>query len=318
MKRPSSDYPTSILLGTAFLLLSCFVCIGQTEPPKNEPTQQKSSEIAFTAIDKENNFVGDIKKEELVLLIDGKEQSVSSVELVSSPTLYVLAVDNSGSLRMIFGTLMSAAISIVDENKDEDLTALMRFVGKDNIRTTQNFSKNRTYLKSQLNNFYIEGGQTAVIDAVFQSVKMANEQTGVPVNYQRAVIVISDGEDRDSSNTEKQLLELIKGSSVSVFFVGLINELSNERGFVSVSPRTKAKAFIEKVTQESGGVAIFPKKIDDLPQAARQISALVRGRYVMKFVPAAKSNPDAKIEIRLAKDTKRKDIRIYSRSYLGK
>lgn len=315
MKRPSSDYP-SILVGTTFLLLSCLVCIGQTEPPKNAPTQQESTEIAFTVIDKENNFVNDIKREELVLLIDGKEQSVNSVDLVSSPTLYVLAVDNSGSLRMIFGTLMSAAISIVDENKEEDFTALMRFVGKDNIRTTPTFSKNKTYLRSQLNNFYIEGGQTAVIDAVFQSVKMAAEQTGAAANYQRAVIVISDGEDRDSTNTEKQLLGLIRDSTVRVFFVGLVGELSNERGFVSVSPRTKAKDFIEKVTHESGGVAIFPKKIDDLPQAARQISALVRRRYVMKFLPATKPNTDAKIEIRFAKDSKRKNLSIYSRPHL--
>lgn len=318
MKRPIFDFQASILVGTAFLLLSRLVCNGQTEPPKNKPTQQESTEIAFTVIDKENNFVGDIQKEELVLLIDGKGQPISSVELVSSPILYVLAVDNSGSLRMIFDTLMSTAVSIVDENREEDLTALMRFVGKDNIRTTPNFSKNKTYLKSQLNNFYIEAGKTAVIDAVFQGVKMANEQTGVTADYQRAVIVISDGEDRDSSNTEKLLLELIRDSTVRVFFVGLINELSNEGGFTTKSPRAKSKALIDKLTQESGGAAIFPKKIDDLPQAAKQISALMRRRYVIKFVPTAKSNPAAKIEIRLAKDTKRKNLTIYSRPHLPK
>lgn len=194
----------------------------------------------------------------------------------------------------------------------------MRFVGKDNIRTTSSFSKNKAYLKSQLNNFYIEGGQTAVIDAIFQAVKMANEQKGVTAIYQRAVIVISDGEDRDSTNSEKQLFELIKGANVRVFFVGLVNELSNERGLTSPSPRTKAKDFVERVTDESDGTAIFPKGIDELPQAAKQVSALMRSRYVMKFLPAVIPNATGKIEIRFVKDSKRRNVTIYSRPQLAK
>ena len=272
-----------------------------------QETAQKTIDLIIT--DKENNFVSDIKKEELTLYVDGKAQTDFSIEMQTSPLLYVLAVDNSGSMRVIFGDLIDGGKVIISQNSKNDLTLLMRFISRDKIQVTEKFSSDTKYLHANLDNFFIEGGQTALVDAIYKSAQILAEQDGVGADYRRSIVVISDGEDRESEKTEAQLLELLKKEKVQVFFIGLINELSDSKGFGGKSQREKAKQFIEKITESNGGVALFPKKAEQISETAKQMSTLLRNRYVLKF--KMPDNKAAKIEIKSSENSKRKNLNLY-------
>ena len=100
------------------------------------------------------------------------------------------------------------------------------------------------------------------------------------------MIVITDGEDRNSYYNEKQLMELLRESEVQIYVIGFVDELSKESGFIGKSPQGKAKAFLERIAVESGGKAYFPSSPAELPSLAREISSELRTQYSIGYIPS--------------------------------
>ncbi len=110
-----------IVISILWLMLICACGIGQDSP-------RTQGELNLIITDNDNNFVGDITKDEIMYLMDGKEQNIVSLEKQTLPLIYVLAVDSSGSMRTIFKDILNAGKSIVSRNNQNDLTLLMRFI----------------------------------------------------------------------------------------------------------------------------------------------------------------------------------------------
>jgi VWFA-related protein len=277
---------------------------------------QDAAKLSFIATDDASNAIGDLKKEEIALLIDGKPQVVTSFEKQETPLIYVLAVDCSGSMRLILDEIVSSAKTIVNQNRKDDEALIFSFTSSDKIKGMQAFSTDKNILTRTIDNFYIEGGATALIDALYVAVKKVSEhKKDGGGKYRRVVFAITDGEDRDSFYTAQQLYDLIQKENVQIFLVGLTNNLAKDGGYMGKSPRAKAKDFIEKIVAVSGGAAIFPKEIKDTPDAAAQLVPLSQSQYVIGYTPSTDTKQKAqKIEIKLAKDSKRKDVKFYFRS----
>jgi hypothetical protein len=78
------------------------------------------------------------------------------------------------------------------------------------------------------------------------------------------LILVSDGEDRDSFYKEPQLFELLRESDVQIYVIGFVSELTKEGGFISKSPQAKAKAFSGTAGDETGGKSYFPNDVSEL------------------------------------------------------
>jgi Ca-activated chloride channel family protein len=293
------------ILFTAFLLITFCLDSPAQETPAN------SAKLDFVAADKSGALVGDLKKEELSLLIGGKPQTITALEKQESPLVYALAVDCSGSMRMMLDNITSAAKAIVAENQPTDETLPLRFVGRDNIRAAKSFSADKNVLNQTLENFYIEGGPTALIDAIYLAVqKVAEHQTDDGSRTRRAVIVITDGEDRDSFYTEAKLGELLAKENVQIFFIGLTDALA-EGVVPGKSKKDRSEDLMKRIAEQSGGTVVFPKK-KKLIETAAALLPLIRTRYTLTYTPTGITKADSqKSELKLAKDSKREDVRFY-------
>ena len=107
----------------------------------------------------------------------------------------------------------------------------------------------------------------------------------------RALIVITDGEDRASVYTQEQLFNQLREDDVQIFVIGFVNELEKEAGFIRKSPRDKAVNLLNRLASETGGRAFFPDSISDLPQIAGEIVRDMRTQYVISYNPTNKA-PD--------------------------
>jgi Ca-activated chloride channel family protein len=139
-----------------------------------------------------------------------------------------------------------------------------------------------------LDNLYIEGGPTAIIDAVYLAAQNVDEyeRTRNPNDRKRrALILVSDGEDRDSFYKEQQLFEMLRESDVQIFAVGFVNELSKEGGFIRKSPQATAKAFLERLAKETGGKVYFPNSLSELNGIALDIASELRTQYSIGYLP---------------------------------
>lgn len=243
-------------------------------------------------VDRNNRSISNLQKNDFKIFEDGKEQVIDDFSKGEVPTNYSLVIDNSGSLRFQLDKVIEAGKIIVGTNRPDDETSVVRFVSSDKIEIVQDFTPNKTDLVEALDNLYIEGGQTAIIDAIYLTAERVDkyEKTRDPNDHKRrALILVSDGEDRDSYYNEQQLFQLLRESDVQIFAVGFVNELDKEGGLISKSPQKKAKAFLERLATETGGKAYFPNSLNELNGIAADIASELRTQYSISYYP---TNPD--------------------------
>jgi Ca-activated chloride channel homolog len=245
--------------------------------------------VNVRVLDRYGRPINNLALKEFKVFEDGIPQQIDFFEKAEVPTNYGIVIDNSGSMRQLLDKVVEAGKVLINTNKPADESMIIRFVGRDKIEIEQPFTANKADLIDALDNLYIEGGQTAIIDAVYLAVENIdeyekNQKAGAP--KRRALILVSDGEDRNSYYNEKQLFELLRESEVQIYAIGFIDELSKEGGFISKSPRDKAKAFLERIATESGGKAYFPANAAALPDLAREISNELRTQYSIGYIPS--------------------------------
>ena len=245
--------------------------------------------LSVRVIDRNNRPINNLQEKDFKILEDGVPQQIDFFSKADVPTNYGIVVDNSGSMRQLLDKVVEAGKVLINTNRPADESMIIRFVGRDKIEIEQPFTPNKTDLVDALDNLYIEGGQTAIIDAVYLAVENIDEyekgnKEGSP--KRRALILVSDGEDRNSYYNEKQLFELLRESEVQIYVIGFVDELSKEGGFISKSPRDKAKAFLERIASETGGKAYFPANAAALPDLAREISNELRTQYSIGYIPS--------------------------------
>lgn len=304
---------TRALVSTALVLLtslSVSVSAQTVAPPAPTPELVR---LGFTVIDEKNRTADDVKREDVRLFADGVEQSIVHFEKEIAPASYGLVVDNSGSVRSRIHLIIAAAKFIVASNQPGDETFLVRFVDSSNIKVFAEMTSNTAAVQRALEEMYVEGGQTAVIDAVYTSAEylLKSAQPAGEGPRRRALVLVSDGEDRASYHKLDQLLTLLREGDVQVFCVGFVTDL--ERGGVfrgGPNKRDKAETLLRRLAAETGGRAFFPENVKELQEVAEEIVKNLRTRYVVGYAPnaapAAKS--PRKLEIKLA-DTPGKEKR---------
>ena len=269
-----------------------------TPPPEIDPGDRITInadlvQLHVRVIDRNNKPINNVTQNEFHVFEDGVPQPIETFTREEVPISYGLAVDTSGSLRSQLQSVIDAGKTIINSNKPGDETFLVRFISSDKIETVQDFTANKELLMDGLDSFYVEGGQTAIIDAVYLSAEHVSEyrKGDEGDRRRRALIVITDGEDRNSFYKQEQLFARLREEDVQIFVIGFVNELDKETGFIRKSPRDKAVNLINKLASETGGRAFFPESISDLPQIANEIIRDLRTQYVIAYNPTNKT-PD--------------------------
>lgn len=254
-------------------------------------------------VDRNNRPINNILQNEFSIFEDGVPQTIDFFSHSEVPTNYSLVIDNSGSLRMQIEKVIEAGKILVETNRPGDQTSIIRFVSRDKITIEQDFTDNRDDINYALDNMFIEGGQTAIIDAVYLAATSVNDHEktlGRGDRTRRALVVVTDGEDRSSYYTEAQLFELLRETDVQIYTIGFIGDLSKERGFISKSAQGKAKSFLERMASETGGKSYFPSNIGELANIATDIGKELRTQYSIGYIPTNDRNDGTFRNIRVS------------------
>lgn len=248
--------------------------------------------LQVRVVDRNNHPINNVAKDEFKILEDGVPQPVFSFTQEEVPIAYGLAVDTSGSLRGQFDRVLDAAKFIINSNKRGDETFLERFIDSEKIETVQDFTPNKDLLLDGLDQMIIEGGQTAVVDGVYLAAEhVAQYKKGSDNDRRRrALIVVTDGEDRQSYYTQPQLFQALREEDVQIFVIGFVTDLDAEKGFIRKSPRETAMALLNRIASETGGRAFFPQSLAELPEIASQIVRDMRTQYVISYDPTNKAH----------------------------
>ncbi|HLL99921.1 MAG TPA: VWA domain-containing protein [Pyrinomonadaceae bacterium] len=179
---------------------------------------------------------------------------------------YGIVVDNSGSFRSILEKVIEITKDIVEENKANDETFLVRFVSTDKIQLLQDFTISKDELHAAADEMYPEGGLTAILDAVdFAARHLVEKASSEPATRRKALILLTDGDDRKSKAKIEEVLKFLKDNQVQVYVFGISDE--------KVSTK-----IIDKLTRETGGKKFVPKTTAEISAMVKELSAALRAQ----------------------------------------
>jgi VWFA-related protein len=176
---------------------------------------------------------------------------------------YGLVVDNSGSFRTLFDKVIAVVSDVVEANRDDDEAFLVTFVDTPKIVLRQDFTYKKSELHDAAQNMFIEGGQTAILDALKSAADYLATNAKTDGGRSRSLVLVTDGEDRASETKIEDLLKILKGENIRVFVIAM-------------SDTKVVTKIIDRLAKETGGLVVTPKRATDVAAAAKQISAAMR------------------------------------------
>ena len=257
------------------VLVALSVVTAQTSGPRVQ--------LSLIVTDNDNQPLNTIRKEDVHVFENKVEQTILSVEPDTRPIDLVIAIDASGSFKHWLEPALKAAGLIVRSARPEDEIMVERFISSDKIATAQDFTRDTKELLDAFNSFYVEEGQSAVVDALYLAADAVHKRNQRRPDRRQVVVVITDGDERNSFYKPETLINFQRARDVQVFALGLTSELKSSADAKKPGPRERAEKLLNAVTHESGGRVFFAANENDLLAKATQLVAQIRQQFVVTY-----------------------------------
>jgi len=231
--------------------------------------------VLFSVTDKKGRFVSDLGKEDFAVIENKKPQVIQQFTAESDlPLRIAVLVDTSNSIREQFKFEQEAAIRFMQSvlRPKEDRMMLVSFDSAAELVTdlTGDMRKLEAGIKGMR-----PGGGTSMYDAIYFAAKEKLMMDQPRDKFRRALILISDGEDTQSRYTRDQALEMAQKADTVIY---------------AISTNTMRDAIdgdkvLRYITEETGGQAFFPFKVEDLDQSFENIANELRHQYNIFYRP---------------------------------
>ncbi len=272
------------LLPAAFALAGALgmVLPAQQLAPKSTTSDQDTPlsvevnrvNVLFTVTDKKGRFVTNLDRSSFEVLENKRPQRIMEFAAESDlPLRLAILVDTSNSIRDRFRFIQEAAIDFVKSViRPQDKALVISF--DSSAQLVSDLSND----PEKLSNLILDlrpGGATALYDAIAEACrdKLGAEQPRH--KFRRAMILLSDGDDTSSNYTRDQALETAQKADVIIYTISTnITRIE-----------TDGDKVLRYLASETGGVAFFPFKVEDLSQSFENIANELRNQYALLYRP---------------------------------
>lgn len=212
-----------------------------------------------------DRFIKGLTRESFRLLDDKQPRPITDV-IAGGPMQLLLALDVSSSMKDALQDVRTAARGFLKAIGDGHQVTVVAF--NDASFTLAGPEMSMAERVSALDQLSAWGG-TALYDVIAEALQRLNGRA------RKALVVFSDGEDRDSRVTFPDVRRLIDESDATVFTVGL------GRGQSQKDLREK----LGELADASGGLALFAGNPEDLAQPFAEIVETLSNQYTLSFEP---------------------------------
>ena len=262
----------------------------KTQKPPDDPPQEKEFiprlgqdlvTLDVTVLDAAGNKpVLDLKQDQFQVFEDKTQQKIEFFGREQVPVSVVFAIDTSGSMKPKLDTVIKASVNLVKEGRTGDEMAVIEF--KDQPDLLSEFTEDANEITDTLQNL-TGSGRTAMLDALYLAADYAHKEAR---NRRRAVILVTDGLDKNSYYKFEEVVERLRETDVQIYLIGFTNDLANDGAWVfKKSDKDKAEGLLNRLAGETGGRAFFPKELAEVHTIAQAISTDLRTQYSIGYYP---------------------------------
>jgi VWFA-related protein len=297
--------------------------------------------VFATVRDKHSEIVSSLTKDDFVVDEDGRPQPISYFARENDLPLAVgLLVDTSLSQRRVLDKERSASSSFVEKTLREDKQDHAFLINFDHeVTLLQNLTSSRKKLEAALGALQTPqmedagaggrhhgGAGTLLYDAIYlASNELMKKQQG-----RKALIVLTDGDDRGSKETLSNAIQSAERANTIVYSILFRDDQAvGPRGGYGgggggwggrggggghrypQEERPDGKKVLERISKETGGRLFEVTKKETVDQIYDQIQQELRAQYILGYIPDKSPVSGDYHKIHLA--TKQKELIVQSR-----
>ncbi|MFN0106066.1 MAG: VWA domain-containing protein [Bryobacteraceae bacterium] len=266
-----------------FLVALTGAAVASAQQPSSNPEDDRNRIILdvarvnmlYTVSDKKGRFVTDLTRDDFQIIESKKEQKILEFTAESDlPLRLGILVDSSNSIRDRFRFQQEAAIEFINQvvRPRQDRAVIVSY--DTSAELVADLSGDTEVLAKAIRGLR-PGGGTAMFDAVFYACRDKLMQDQPRHKFRRAMIVLGDGDDNASRYTRDQALEMAQKADVVIYAISTNNTKLDRDG----------DKILRYFAEETGGVAFFPFKVQDLSQSFENISNELRHQYNVLYRP---------------------------------
>ncbi len=272
---------------------ACLALAGLASPPDAAPTAAARRAPAFgvaldvvglsvSVTDDRNRFVAGLREDDFSVLEDGVPQRLFLFEREDVPISLVLMIDASASMSEQLRAAQDAALRLARTLGPRDQVQVVAFA--DRTWLTQDFTTEHPAIERAIRGIRASGF-TALRNALYDVLRRVARLRRAEEPHRFAVVLLSDGADTRSLVGEEDVLELARGSDVTIHTIGLRPRRSPRESHLLFA---QAAHFLASVARATGGEACLPRSPAELDGLYDRIAAELRAQYVLGYAP---SNP---------------------------
>jgi Ca-activated chloride channel family protein len=226
-----------------------------------------------TVLDDHQHLVTNLKKDDFKVFEDGAPQTIAAFQHQDLPISLAIVVDNSGSMRMKRQAVNTSALDLVRASNPEDETVIINFA--DEAYQDTDLTGDLNKLREGLSHIDSKGG-TALYDAVIASADYLSKNAK---KAKQVILIITDGEDNASGTSLEETVRRIQDlQGPVVYSIGLLYEDSG-----SGREARRAKRALQLLSDNTGGLAFFPKSLNQVDEIAAEVAHDIRNQYTIGY-----------------------------------
>jgi Ca-activated chloride channel family protein len=227
--------------------------------------------LAATVVDARKHLVTNLSPTNFAVFEDNQPQTITSFKREDIPVSIGIVVDNSGSMRTKRAAVTKAVVNLIQASNPQDEVFVVNF--NDDPYLDQDFTNKVDVLREALDRVDSRGG-TALYDAVIAS---ADHLAKGAKRQKKVLLVVTDGVDNESRESLEEAIRKVQDDNgPTIYTIGI---LGDEPGI------KRAKRALQSLSDQTGGVAFFPKDLVEVDEISQEVARDIRNQYSITYKP---------------------------------
>lgn len=260
--------------------------------PQETPVFRAETRLVLlhaSVVDRHGRLLVDLPQKAFRVYEDGIEQQIKLFRREDIPVAMGLIIDSSGSMRDKRQKVEKAALALVKASNPQDQVFIVNFNDEAFLDTP--FTNDIKKMEEGLAQIDSRGG-TAMRDAISLAIDYMKDEAKLD---KKVLVVITDGNDNTSSIPLERLVKKAHDSEVLIYAIGLLSEEERREA-------KRAKRALDALTSASGGLAYYPKEVEEVHEIALLVAHEIRNQYVIGYTPTRQELDGTFRQIRVTVD----------------